>query len=48
MIATFIEQRFPHPISTYSRLGLDYDPHVLGQEYAAPLSESLAKLAPKA
>jgi hypothetical protein len=46
MIASFIEQRFPHPLSVWARLGLDVDPHVLGQDYKEPLEKTFAKLEP--
>ncbi len=47
MIAAFVEERFPHPLSVYSRMGVDFDPHVLGQDYKKPFQETLAQLAPK-
>ena len=47
MIAAFIEERFPHPLSINARIGLDFDPHVLGQDYKKPLKDTMAQLAPK-
>ena len=44
MIASFIEQRFPHPLSVWARLGLDVNPHVLGQDYKEPIEKIFAKL----
>lgn len=44
MIATFLEQRFPRLLAINARLGLDIDPHVLGQDYAKPLEETLKLL----
>jgi hypothetical protein len=46
MIAFFIEQRFPAPISLWTRMGLDFNPHILGQEYHTSLEQTMAKLAP--
>lgn len=47
MIAAFIEERFPHPLSMWSRIGLDVDPHVIGQDYQEPAEMLMAKLGPK-
>jgi hypothetical protein len=46
MIATFLEERFPKPLAIYARMGLEFDPHVLGQDYKETLEQTIAKLKP--
>lgn len=46
MIAAFVEDKMPKPLSLLGRLGLDVDPWVLGQDYKEPLEKALAAMAP--
>ena len=47
MIAQFLEERFPHPLSIHARMGVDFDPHLLGQDYKRAIEEGFAALVPK-
>ena len=47
MIATYITERFPHPIAAHSLMGLDVDPTVLGQDYRESMEQMFAKVMPK-